>query len=78
MRQNLLSLSSALSLSLHLLLFEISVSAVGREGTLKGEESGPGGGTAAREQPSRPAAKKIQSGTLKSSQAEGGKRAFRE
>ena len=57
MRQNLLSLSSALSLSLHLLLFEISVSAVGREGTLKGEESGPGGSTAAREQPSRPAAR---------------------
>ena len=43
MRQNLLSLSSALSPLLHLLLFEISVSAFGRAGTLKEEESGPGG-----------------------------------
>ena len=51
MRQNLLSLSSALSLLIHLLLFEVSVSAFGRAGTLKEEESGPGGSTAAREQP---------------------------
>ena len=52
MRQNLLSLSSAVSRLLHLLLFEISVAAFGMAGTLKGEESGPGGSTVAREQPS--------------------------